>query len=162
MKQIKMIGVGGITTALLPFLCRFLNFEGDMFRITLIDGDEFEKKNAKRQSFQRIGNKAKVKAEELYQEFKNLSFRAVSEFLSEKNAVDFIQDGDIVFLGVDNHKTRKTVSDYCRTLSNIVVISGGNELTDGNVQVYVRKEDKDVTTPLTKFHPEIDNPQDLI
>ncbi len=49
---------------------------------------------------------------------------------------------------------------YASTLKNVVLISGGNELTDGNVQLYVRREGVDLTPKLTDYHPEIENPTD--
>ena len=65
MLEIKAIGIGGIGCALLPFLCRYLQDSGDKARITLIDGDRFERGNAARQAFSGLGNKAEVKAGEL-------------------------------------------------------------------------------------------------
>jgi hypothetical protein len=65
-----------------------------------------------------------------------------------------------VFLSVDNHKTRRLVSDHCQELADVTLISGGNDFTDGNVQVYLRCGGRDVTVPLTRFHPEIAEPQD--
>jgi hypothetical protein len=41
-----------------------------------------------------------------------------------------------------------------------VLLSGGNELTDGNVQVFVRANGRNVTAPLTAFHAEIAQPPD--
>ena len=160
MKSVKVIGVGGIGTALLPFLCRYLNFEGEKARVFLVDGDEFEKKNASRQSFKQIGNKARVKVRELASDFEHVSFRVIGEFVTPKNIGVVIKEGDIVFLCVDNHKTRKLVSDYCEKLNDITLISGGNELTDGNVQVYVKKSGLELSAPLAKFHPEIEAPGD--
>ncbi len=171
--HIKVIGVGGIGCALLPHLCRYLSYGAAALRpggengpaspaarLTLVDGDTFEARNAARQAFAALGNKARVKAAELAREFEVLSFRAVPEFIHEGNAPGIIGEGDVVFLGVDNHRTRKVVSDHCRTLRDVVLISGGNDLTDGNVQVYVRRAGSDVTVPLTRFHPEIANPRD--
>lgn len=158
--EIKVIGVGGIGCALLPYLCRYLQSEGERARITLIDGDDFEAKNLCRQSFERLGNKAKVKAEELAREFPGLSLRAIPEYVTESNLWEIIREGDIVFLAVDNHKTRSLVGRHCETLNEIVLISGGNERTDGNVQVHVRKGGEDLTFPLSRFHPEIQDPQD--
>src|SRR5512139_3403148 len=85
MLEIKAIGIGGIGCALLPFLCRYLQYSGEKARLTLIDGDRFERANAARQSFRRLGNKAEVKAQELAQEFDSLSVRAVPEFVTEAN-----------------------------------------------------------------------------
>src|SRR5271157_2050345 len=82
MIEIKAIGIGGIGCALLPFLCRYLNYAGERARLTLIDGDRFERANAPRQAFARLGNKAEVKARELAEEFEALSFRASPEYLT--------------------------------------------------------------------------------
>ncbi len=169
--EIKVIGVGGIGCALLPHLCRYLHYApptpggaagapGPSARVTLVDGDSFEARNAARQAFGAAGNKARVKAAELAREFEGVSLRAVPEFIHEGNAAGIIGEGDVVFLAVDNHRTRKAVSDHCRTLRSAVLISGGNDLTDGNVQIYVRREGADVTLPLTRFHPEIAEPRD--
>ncbi len=162
--DIKLIGVGGIGCALAPFLARYLQTErqvtGEEVRITLVDGDDFESKNAARQSFEALGNKAKVKATELARNFPDLSFRAIPEFVTARNLPHVIKPGDVVFLAVDNHATRRVVSRRCEELSDVVLISGGNDFTDGNVQVYVRQGGRDITLPLTRFHPEIADPKD--
>jgi len=162
--DIKLIGVGGIGCALVPFLARYLESEsqvtGEAVRITLVDGDDFETRNAARQSFEALGNKAKVKASELARSFPGVSFRAIPEFVTAANLPQLIGPGDLVFLAVDNHATRRVVSRRCEELSDVVLISGGNDLTDGNVQVYVRQNGHDVTSPLTRFHPEIAEPKD--
>ncbi len=160
MKQIKVIGTGGIGTALLPFLCRYLNFSGENARVSLVDGDEYEENNAPRQDFKNFGNKAKVKVQELAPVFTEISFRAFGEYVTAENINRVIREDDIVLLAVDNHDTRKLISDHCRKLDNVILISGGNELTDGNVQVYIRQAGQDITTSLTQFHPEIENPVD--
>ncbi len=162
--DIKLIGVGGIGCALAPFLARYLQTEkqvtGEEVRITLVDGDDFESKNAARQSFETLGNKAKVKATELARSFPDLSFRAVPEFVTAENLPHVVKSGDVIFLAVDNHATRRVVSGRCEELSDVVLISGGNDFTDGNVQVYIRQGGRDITLPLTRFHPEIADPKD--
>ncbi len=159
-----LIGIGGIGCALAPFLARYLHSErkvtGEEVRITLVDGDAFESKNAGRQSFEALDNKAKVKATELARSFPDLSFRAIPEFVTAENLTHVVGPGDLVFLAVDNHATRRLVSRRCEELSDVVLISGGNDFTDGNVQVYVRQDGRDVTLPLTRFHPEIAEPKD--
>jgi molybdopterin/thiamine biosynthesis adenylyltransferase len=160
MLEIKAIGIGGIGCALLPFLCRYLQYSGEKARITLIDGDRFERANASRQAFGRLGNKAEVKAQELAQEFENLSLRAAPEFVTPENVSRLIREGDVIFLMVDNHASRKLVSDYAATLPEVTLISGGNDFVDGNVQVYLRREGRDLTPSLSRYHPEIAQPQD--
>src|SRR5262249_7548583 len=83
------------------------------------------------------------------------------------NVGQLIRNGDHVLLCVDNHPTRKLVSDHCGTLANVALFSGGNEGVEpprergtyGNVQVYLRRDGRDLTVPLTRFHPEIANPK---
>ncbi len=156
-----MIGIGGVGCALLSTLARFLNFSDKEVEITLIDGDDFEIKNQYRQSFNKLGNKAEITAERLEKEFTKIYFRSKARYVTEETVGSLIREGDIIFLCVDNHATRKVVSDYCGELSDMVLISGGNDWIDGNVQVYLRKNGEDVTLPLTNdYHPEIQNPRD--
>ena len=158
--EIKAIGIGGIGCALLPFLCRFLQYAGEPARLTLIDGDSFDRRNAARQAFGRLGNKAEVKAGELAQEFQGLSFRAAPEYVTAENVSRLVAAGDLVFLMVDNHASRLLVNRHAATLADLTLISGGNDYEDGNVQVYVRRGGADLTPSLTRYHPEIAHPQD--
>ncbi|MGB8992520.1 MAG: ThiF family adenylyltransferase [Desulfobaccales bacterium] len=160
MLQIKAIGIGGIGCALLPFLCRYLNYAGERARLTLMDGDRFERANAPRQAFARLGNKAEVKARDLAQEFEALSFRAVPEYVTADNVQRLLVEHDLVFLMVDNHASRRLVDVHAATLSDLTLISGGNDFEDGNVQVYLRRAGRDLTPPLSRYHPEIAAPQD--
>lgn len=158
--EIKAIGIGGIGCALLPFLCRYLQYAGEGARLTLIDGDCFERGNAARQAFTRLGNKAEVKARDLAQEFEALSFRAVPEYVTEENVARLLGEGDMVFLMVDNHASRNLVSRHAATRANLTLISGGNDYEDGNVQVYLRQGGRDLSPALTRYHPEIARPRD--
>jgi hypothetical protein len=40
-------------------------------------------------------------------------------------------------------------------MKDITVINGGNEMTDGSLQIYARRAGKDVTPRLSQGHPEI-------
>lgn len=161
--NIKLIGVGGIGTALVPSLARYLEYrKGPRSRLTLVDGDEFEGGNRSRQDFERAGNKATAKAEELALRFERVSFRAIPEFVSPDNVERVIVAEDVILLAVDNHATRRLVSNYCESLPAVTLISGGNEYTDGNVQVYVRKGSQALNKPITYAHPEIEQPEDKL
>jgi molybdopterin/thiamine biosynthesis adenylyltransferase len=160
---IVIIGLGGVGSILSERLCRFLNFSKDLTAdILLVDGDEYESKNLERQEFIRMGNKADIKATELTMKFSNIRFDVFEAFIGEDNVGEVIMEGDIVFLCVDNHKSRMIVSNYCKELKDITLISGGNEYTDGNVQIYLRKGGKDLTPDLCAYHPEIKNPDDKL
>jgi molybdopterin/thiamine biosynthesis adenylyltransferase len=160
--KVKIIGVGGIGNAVLPVLAHFMYYDDQSkYRLYLIDGDSYKIENLPRQKFLSIGNKAEVKVSELQAEYPALQLKAYGEFV-EPDTIDYlIEDGDIVLLCVDNHKTRSFVSQYCAELDNIILISGGNDFTDGNIQVQVCKNGKALTLPLANcYHPEIENPTD--
>jgi molybdopterin/thiamine biosynthesis adenylyltransferase len=160
MLEIKAIGIGGIGCALLPFLCRYLQYSGEPARVTLIDGDRFERANAARQAFSGLGNKAEVKAGELAREFEAVAFRSVPEYVTEDNVARLIAPGEVVFLMVDNHASRHLVSRHAASLADLSLISGGNDYEDGNVQVYLRQGGRDLTPSLARYHPEIAAPGD--
>jgi molybdopterin/thiamine biosynthesis adenylyltransferase len=160
MLEIKAIGIGGIGCALLPFLCRYLQYSGERARLTLIDGDRFERGNAARQAFSGLGNKAEVKSRELAREFEAVAFRARPEYITEDNVARLIGEGEVVFLMVDNHASRHLVSRHVSTLADLSLISGGNDYVDGNVQVYIRQKGLDLTPSLARYHPEIAAPGD--
>ena len=82
-------------------------------------------------------------------------------YLDESNLDYHVEDGDLVMLAVDCMKTRRLVDEYAKTLNNILVISMGNELTDGDVQIYCRVGGVDITPSIQDGHPEVstaDNP----
>jgi hypothetical protein len=167
--RIKVIGLGGIGCIVLQYLTVFLKSLDHPVRLVLIDGDRFEAANTSRMIFPTIGNKAEVKAVETagWLGASQVSVVAVPHYVSAENIEKLIRRGDHVFLCVDNHPTRKLVSEHCGRLSSVALFSGGNEGVDpprergtyGNVQVYLRRKGRDVTAPLTRFHPEIANPK---
>lgn len=161
--KIKVVGIGGIGCQLLLTLARYLNYAQNPSKVevTLIDGDFYEENNLPRQAFKQFGNKAEVKVSELKKEFSLIFLRAKPCFVTSNNVVELIREGDIVFLCVDNHQSRKDVSNRVEELQNCLLIAGGNHYTDGIVQIYYRRDGQDVTLPLDNdFHPEIQNPRD--
>lgn len=158
--NIVVIGLGGIGSHLVRPLCRYLNTLEEETAITLIDGDSFEPKNETRQEFNGFGNKAEVIADELASKYPRLDITGKHWYITADNTYIAINDGDIVFCCVDNHATRNVVSGRCQELDNVVLISGGNDYSDGNVQIFIRENGNCITPPLTSFHPEIENPRD--
>lgn len=161
--NIIIIGLGGVGTILSERLCRFLNFSQEYeAKILLVDGDQYEVKNFDRQEFNGMGNKAETKADELSMKFKNIEFETLDIYINEENVSQVIRENTIIFICVDNHKSRMIINNYCKNLRNVIIISGGNELTDGNAQLYVREGGKDLTPDLCAYHPEIANPTDKL
>lgn len=165
----KVIGLGGVGGPIARGLAVFLAASGQPVRLVLIDGDQFEPSNASRMIFGACGNKAEVVRSELLPRFKDstLELDAIEEFVTPENIDRLISEDDFVMLAVDNHATRKLVSDHCSKLKNVCLISGGNDGVEngmrgtfGNVQVYLRRNGEDITFSLTAMHPEIASPQD--
>lgn len=160
-RRIKVIGLGGIGTYLVEPLCRYLSGHKDYSEVTLIDGDRYEEKNRGRQQFDQLNNKAATTVASLKDRFPRVHFKSRGEYVTEDNVVSVVRESDIILLCVDNHATRKVISDRCEELEDVTLISGGNEYTDGNVMYYCRKNGEDVTRPPTKLHPEIADPTDV-
>jgi hypothetical protein len=172
--SVKVIGQGGIGHVVTRFAAMFLASLGRPVRLVLVDGDQFEPANASRMQFSSCGNKAEVLRAELLATMADapVSLLAVPEFVTPENVARLVREGDLVLCCVDNHATRKLLSDHCGTLADVCLISGGNDGvgddgsgrtlrgTFANVQVYARKNGKDRSPPLTKFHPEIADPAD--
>jgi len=175
-QAIKVIGLGGVGGIVARYGAIFLEplTTGRSGRLVLIDGDAFEPGNATRMFFSDCGNKAAVTLAELRPRFvdSGLELSAVEEYVTPENLKRLIHLGDIVLLCVDNHATRKLVSDFCATLDDVVLISGGNDGigedasgrfhqgTYGNCQCYLRRNGRDLSPSLTRYHAEIENPQD--
>ncbi len=174
--RVVLIGLGGTGTHLARPLATFLaslsdDSTGDAIELVLCDGDSFAPENAYRMDIVDFGNKAEVVGRELMERLaaSTLMVRWVAQYVTPQNVAELLQDGDCVFLACDNHATRKLVGRHCSSgsLDSVVLISGGNDGieegrtgTYGNVQVYVRKDGKDVTAPIERFHPEIAEPAD--
>ncbi len=158
--RVTIVGLGGIGSHLADWIALYLSHLSGEHTLTLVDGDTFEERNRERQSFETPGNKAQSIGETLARKYAGLELQIVPEYLRPENADFILVEEEIVFLCVDNHKTRRIVSDVAGTCENITVISGGNELTDGNVQAYLRRDGRDVTPSLTDYHPEIEHPVD--
>jgi len=158
-----IVGAGGVGSALAPKLARFCQYLPDTYddiTITVVDGDNYEDKNATRQVFDRFGNKAEVTVERLAREFGRMRLVPFPEFVTPEN-IDFVfGEGSIVFSCVDNHKTRLWLDKHAGTMQDVVLVNGGNDMTDGNVQVYVRRGGKDITLSLSQVHEETASPAD--
>ena len=177
---VRLIGLGGIGGIVARYIAVFLTSLRCEANLLLIDGDHFEPANATRMLFDSYGNKAEVTRAALHSHAVNsqLSVMAVEELVTPQNVARLIPGGEheFVLLCVDNHETRKLISDYCQGrsgftgVSDMCLISGGNDGVGadsagvirrgsyGNVQVYIRRGGVDVSPSLTAYHPEIDQP----
>ncbi len=164
MSKMIIVGLGGIGGALAEPLARYLAHEkSGTKQILLIDGDRYEPKNSERQkvSYDEVGqHKADAWATRLSRMFKELDVKAVAGYVTPANIAKLIASGDTVMLCVDNHATRKLVQEHMLKLRDAILVSGGNDYTDGNVQVFVKQRGRITSPAITKHHPEIEFPKD--
>ena len=152
-----LIGAGGTGTHLLHPLVNYLSTfhsDGD-FDLGIMDGDEVEEKNLARQLFTPadvLVNKAKA-AVTPFRHLRNVI--PIAEYLGDDNLSRYITEGSIVLIAVDNWPIRAKIEMHCLTMDNVVVINGGNEEESGSCQIWVRKDGKNETPPLSFLHPEI-------
>jgi molybdopterin/thiamine biosynthesis adenylyltransferase len=160
MERVIVIGLGGIGGFVTEPLCRFLNYGDSVKEVVLVDGDIYEAGNASRQNAVPGMNKADAWSHRMSKMFPQLKIRSVAEFVTPENVASVIADKSHVLMCVDNHATRLLVQERCERLKNVVLISGGNEYFDGNVQVFAKRNGRASGPPISKHHPEILNPSD--
>lgn len=61
----------------------------------------------------------------------------------------------VIFMCVDNLKTRYELSKYAETLDNVLLLNGGNEKTTGHVTVYEKQEGVPFDPALYELYPEV-------
>ncbi len=155
--RIVLVGCGGIGSQLLPPLVRYLaNRSEPRSLLVLVDGDVFEPGNRSRQACSNSdlgSNKAEALAR--VARVDGLAVQAIPEFLDETNVRSIVREGDVVLLAVDNHRARALVDRHLGSLSDATLISGGNDETDGNVQLVRRRGGEFVDGGLAEIHGEI-------
>lgn len=169
-RPLILIGLGGIATGYLPAVMYYhsvglLPFE----TICFVDGKPFRADNAARQHFQREANKA-VELKQLWgRHYPRVPLRIRPEFVTPQNVANMIPNRSVVLLSPDNHATRQLTSNHVESLSDCLLIAGGNSAidktkgqdgTEGSVFVHFRVNGRNLTPPITTHHPEIAHPTD--
>jgi molybdopterin/thiamine biosynthesis adenylyltransferase len=161
---ILIVGLGGIGSHLAEPLARYLAVMSEPPTLVLIDGDSYTRGNLSRQrvSARDIGtNKAASQSRRLAAEFPSLRITPRESYVDERNVRNLVIEKSCVFSCVDNHATRKLLSDSVLGLRTGLLLSAGNDLTDGNMQVFQRRNGRNISPPLDAYHDEIRNPQDV-
>lgn len=154
-----LVGAGGTGSILFPALIRYLESyyanRDDDFTLTIIDGKEVGATKLHRQLFfgRYAGNPKATALAEQYETDPSVVI-AVPEYLNDRN-INGIRDNAVVLIAADNFPVRARIEAHAKTLDNVTVLNGGNEMTDGSLQIYVRRDGEDVSAPLSQGHPEI-------
>ncbi len=164
MSRVIVIGIGGIGSYLLPPLLKYLNYtaKNKPKTIMLVDGDFYESKNASRQIVPIMDENKALASEITYaKEYSNITLTSYPMYVTKENISDILEENDTIFLCVDNNYTRMLIDDYLyKNIKSYTLISAGNELYTGNVQL-VQKTNNDILTPtLINKHPEVSDGKD--
>ncbi len=164
-KNIYIIGAGGIGSHLINPLGKFIKYYSESslpFNVVIIDGDKVEDDNIKRQCFI-PSDVSKKKAACLADWFTAIcgkdprfNIYPIEDYLTPNNIGDIIKDDCTIFVGIDNLVRRGTIEKYVtEKLKNALIIFGGNEYEDGDVNVVLIKNGKLQTPLYSEKHPEI-------
>jgi molybdopterin/thiamine biosynthesis adenylyltransferase len=167
-ENICVIGLGGIGSHLVDTLSRFLASVKTNSRVNFIlcDGDDYSESNLSRQNFEaELVGENKAKSQRLVLESyygKLIKYISEERYFNLENSEEVIPENTVVFSGVDNHATRKLIQERCALMKNVILISGGNDLTDGNVQYFEMLEGVQMGRRIDDeaYHPEIFTPKD--
>lgn len=173
-----VVGAGGIGSWLIAGLARLLEWKHPGSGLIIVDGDSYEAKNKERQDFNKLGNKAVVKATELAPSFPNTTIIPVAKWvvaddysgvtdtdedtdIGKITASQLLREDDIVFAVVDNFAARKIIFDTAAKMNNIDVFTGGNDDNlFGSTYHYQKRNGIEITEHPAEYHPEYHNPPD--
>lgn len=166
-----VIGVGGTGGWLATGLSMVLEASAPGSMLMLVDGDNYEPKNADRQVFGEFGNKAEVKASEVMLRCKQTIVVPDNRWVVEEPpqegdetrvaARELLAEGDVVFATVDNFAARKLIFDAARQFDDIDVFTGGNDdALEGCTYHYQRRDGRDTIDHPSEYMPELENPPD--
>ena len=163
MKNILVIGCGGIGNYLATPLVRFLEYSDVPSSVFFVDPDTIEEENMARQfGPNTIGmGKATALVKMLNEQLqpKNVKLNSVPDAFSPKTIKSakrwYWWDGVDVLVGVDTHASRLFIQEEATKLRNVALFIGGNEFHDGQCQIYIRRDDKELTPRIDHVHPEM-------
>lgn len=158
----NLIGAGGTGSILYNLMLRYLDtwhgHHKTKFALQVIDGDQVETKNYDRQLFgpMAVGkNKAAALVEASAFTPVHGKIYPRPEYLGKANIAKLIRETDTTLIAVDNYSCRALIEAHVKTLKHATVINGGNEMTNGSCQLYLRRKGKNLTPPLSHWHDEI-------
>ena len=169
-KHVFVIGLGGTGSHLIGPLVQLMRFHPEgTNEFTLIDGDDYELGNAKRQVIKNgwVGtNKAQATADRLGRE----TIRVIPKFIDKNSFTKIVNkevskdDSFLVIPTVDNNATRKAILEALDEggYTNFVWASPGNGFDTGQLVLYIKENGVALTLHPTLKCPNLANPRDAI
>ena len=132
--RVLVIGAGGLGCPILLHLAA-----AGVGTLGIADGDSISESNLNRQTLfgvKDIGKpKAMSAANKLKEQYPDIDFELIPEFLNSQNALDIIEGFDLVLDGSDNFGTRYLINDAC-VLLHKPLIMGAIYQYEGQVAVF--------------------------
>lgn len=139
-----VVGLGGIGSALVHNVARIIAYQETAQELILVDGDKFSDGNKVRQVMREGKDEGRFKAEVQVELLKlahpSIRATAVPKFIARvpkeddsAAASNVFLDKSIVLSCLDNDPTRLLLSELSRTMTDFIIINGGNRLSDGHV-----------------------------
>lgn len=157
-----IVGCGGIAWYLADLVARHLSQDEGHPRLFLVDGDVIKDSNLTRQFFKSmVGmDKANALGSMLKDRFGHcVDIIPINDFINEKtikrHKKEWLQTEVTILMCVDNDPTRVFVEEHASRLKDVTVISGGNDIEEGQAQMWVRRKGKDILPKFTEIAPEI-------
>ena len=153
--KVLVIGAGGLGCPILQYIAT-----AGVGTIGIVDFDKIELHNLHRQILyteNQVGNPKAITAKSVLESLNPLiSITAFEEKLTIENAVEIIQDFDVIVDGCDNFATRYLVNDTCVTLRKSLVY-GSILKHEGQLAVFNHNGSKN----LRDLFPEPPNSEDV-
>ena len=136
MKKVTLIGAGGVGTRIIPLSI-------NMFDLTVVDGDKFERKNLARQIMGRreIGKNKADAMRDMY------GVKSIPEYLTD---IEQLKDAEFVICAPDNHKCR-LIALLAADEYDFGLILAGNEEYTANAMYYQSRYRNTSTDPRVRY-----------
>ena len=132
--SVLCIGAGGLGSSVLLYLAA-----AGIGKIGIVDNDHVEKSNLQRQIIHETNTIGKLKIDSARERIKkfnpNIELLTIAKIIDPNNALEIIQDFDIICDCSDNFGTRYLINDACLILNKPIVF-GSVQGFEGQVSVF--------------------------
>ena len=147
--KVLIIGAGGLTAAILPYLAA-----AGIGEIGIIDDDSIEISNLQRQVIYKsnaVGKSKALEAKEMALSLNpSIQINAITDTLNAKNAIPLFEQYDIMVDATDNLHTKYLINDACQINRFFTVLFINSK---GRFQFLIIKTDLRIAVSFQMNHP---------